>query len=83
MNLLLKEFLSAADCEEATRCLMELEVPHFHHELVYEGLVMVMEVGSEECAQMISSLFSNMSQTGVISRDQFNTVGYTFPFTVC
>lgn len=36
MVLLLKEFLSSGDVAEATRCLQELEVPHFHHELVYE-----------------------------------------------
>ena len=34
--LLLKEFLCSGDIEEATLCLKELEVPHFHHELVYE-----------------------------------------------
>ena len=34
MVLLLEEYLSSSDIEEATRCLVELEVPHFHHELV-------------------------------------------------
>ncbi len=34
--VLLKEYLCSGDAEEARRCLMELEVPHFHHELVYE-----------------------------------------------
>ncbi len=34
--LLLKEYLCSGDTEEAQRCLTELEVPHFHHELVYE-----------------------------------------------
>lgn len=38
MNLLLQEYLSSSDIHEATRCLVELEVPHFHHELVYEVL---------------------------------------------
>lgn len=36
MNLLLQEYLSSGDLQEATRCLLQLEVPHFHHELVYE-----------------------------------------------
>lgn len=36
MNLLLQEYLSSSDLHEATRCLQDLEVPHFHHELVYE-----------------------------------------------
>ena len=34
--LLLKEYLCSGDIGEASRCLRELEVPHFHHELVYE-----------------------------------------------
>ena len=36
MVLLLQEYLSSSDIAEATRCLTELEVPHFHHELVSE-----------------------------------------------
>jgi len=36
MTLLLQEYLSSGDLQEATRCLLDLEVPHFHHELVYE-----------------------------------------------
>jgi hypothetical protein len=36
MVLLLQEYLSSGDLQEATRCLQALEVPHFHHELVYE-----------------------------------------------
>jgi len=38
MVMLLKEYLSSGDSEEAIRCLLDLEVPHFHHELVYEVL---------------------------------------------
>lgn len=36
MTLLLQEYLSSRDIQEAHRCLRALEVPHFHHELVYE-----------------------------------------------
>ena len=36
MLMLLKEYLSSGDVSEAIRCLLDLEVPHFHHELVYE-----------------------------------------------
>ena len=38
--LLLKEYLCSGDIGEASRCLRELEVPHFHHELVYEVRIM-------------------------------------------
>nr|CAA75614.1 MA3 [Suberites domuncula] len=73
MNLLLKEYLSSGDCEEATRCLRDLEVPHFHHELVHEALVLVMEDATDHTAKMIASLLQHMGQTGVISTDQFNS----------
>lgn len=36
MNLLLREYLLSGEVSEAEQCLRELEVPHFHHELVYE-----------------------------------------------
>lgn len=36
MNMLLDEYLCSGDLQEAIRCILELEVPHFHHELVYE-----------------------------------------------
>lgn len=36
MTLLLQEYLSSRDIQEAHRCLRALEVPHYHHELVYE-----------------------------------------------
>ena len=74
MNLLLKEYLSSGDCEEAVHCLRELEVPHFHHELVYEAVVLVIEDGREETARSICSLLSYMAVTTVITQDQLNTV---------
>lgn len=36
MEMLLKEYLGSRDIKEAQRCIIALEVPHFHHELVYE-----------------------------------------------
>ncbi len=78
MNLLLKEYLSSGDCVEAIRCLRELEVPHFHHELVYEAIVMVMENATEACAEMMTALLLYMYQTGIISSDQLTTVSFNF-----
>lgn len=47
MGLLLQEYLIADDTAEASRCLRELEVPHFHHELVYEAVVLSLEANRE------------------------------------
>jgi programmed cell death protein 4 len=33
---LLREYVDSGDKDEAMRCLQELDVPHFHHELVYQ-----------------------------------------------
>lgn len=41
IQLLLKEYLTSGDLAEAMRCVRDLEVPHFHHELVYEVNLMV------------------------------------------
>ncbi len=83
MNLLLNEYLSSGDCVEAIRCLRELEVPHFHHELVYEAIVMVMENATEACAERMTALLLYMYQTGVISSDQLTTVSYAGPLCLC
>ena len=77
MNLLLKEYLSSGDCEEAVRCLRELEVPHFHHEIVYEAVILVLEDPREETAKMICNLLRYMAVTTVITQDQLNTVSET------
>merc|ERR1711936_985186 len=60
--LLLKEYLCSGDIKEATRCLQELEVPHFHHELVYEAVVMVIEA----MRKLLQALFRSF----VITIDQ-------------
>ena len=74
MNLLLMEYLSSGDIQEAVRCLQELEVPHFHHELVYEAVVMVLEKAEQRCATMMCNLLQHMGNITVITRDQFDKV---------
>lgn len=68
--LLLTEFLSSEDVTEATRCLKELDVPHFHHELVYDAVVMSIEKSTERAAQLICNLLKSLCETIVITQDQ-------------
>jgi len=70
MELLLEEFLSSADVAEATRCLLELEVPHFHHELVYEGVVMALEKMDERTSQMMCQLLGSLHRAIIITPTQ-------------
>ncbi|KAH3864297.1 hypothetical protein DPMN_027313, partial [Dreissena polymorpha] len=70
MVLLLKEYLSSSDVKEATRCLQELEVPHFHHELVYEATVMILEEGSERSAERMVALLRSLYEHCIITPEQ-------------
>ncbi|XP_064408403.1 programmed cell death protein 4a [Latimeria chalumnae] len=72
MNLLLKEYLSSGEISEAEHCLRDLEVPHFHHELVYEAIIMVLESTGEIPVNMMVKLLKALWETGLITLDQMN-----------
>ncbi|XP_068177258.1 programmed cell death protein 4a isoform X1 [Antennarius striatus] len=72
MNLLLKEYLTSGDVLEAEHCLRDLEVPHFHHELVYEVIVMVLESTGDTASHMMIKLLQSFWKTGLITVDQMN-----------
>jgi len=68
--LLLKEYLCSCDIEEATRCLKDLEVPHFHHELVYEAVVLVIESSHEKTEEAMCKLLQSLFRSFVITIEQ-------------
>ncbi|XP_041369955.1 LOW QUALITY PROTEIN: programmed cell death protein 4-like [Gigantopelta aegis] len=68
--MLLKEYLSSGDIAEATRCLRELEVPHFHHEVVFEATVIVLEDSSERSAEMMCELLKSLADAAIITSEQ-------------
>ncbi|XP_053472716.1 programmed cell death protein 4b isoform X3 [Ictalurus furcatus] len=70
VNLLLKEYVLSGDTAEAERCLRELEVPHFHHEFVYEAIVMVLESKGDTTLQAILKLLKSLFDSSVITLDQ-------------
>ena len=57
-NLLLLSFI---------RCLVDLEVPHFHHELVYEAIVLVIESSHEKTEEAMCKLLQSLFRSFVIS----------------
>ncbi|PNF31523.1 Programmed cell death protein 4 [Cryptotermes secundus] len=69
MTLLLQEYLSSGDLQEATRCLLDLEVPHFHHELVYEAVVMTIEAISGHTEEMMCKLLKSLCAAIIITPD--------------
>lgn len=72
MNLLLKEYLVSGELSEAEHCLRDLEVPHFHHELVYEAVVMVLESNGDSAIQSMVKLLQSFWKSGLITLDQMN-----------
>lgn len=69
---ILKEFLSTSDSGEVARCLRELDVPHFHHEIVYEAILIAMESYQNEMIanSMIWLLQYLYTKECIISADQ-------------
>jgi len=67
---LLKEYLCSCDIVEASRCLLDLEVPHFHHELVYEAILMVIESMHEKTDEAMCKLLQSLFRSFVITIDQ-------------
>ncbi|UYV75872.1 PDCD4 [Cordylochernes scorpioides] len=70
IRLLLQEYLSSGDVAEATRCLRDLEVPHFHHELIYEGVVMTLEDTRVRTMELMAKFLAELALTLVVTPDQ-------------
>jgi programmed cell death protein 4 len=68
---LLKEYINSGDKVEAQRCLLELEVPHFHHELVYQACELAIEDSTEHVIDMMVQLLKHLTACIVITPDQF------------
>lgn len=70
MTLLLQEYLSSGDIAEASRCVRTLEVPHFHHELVYEAIVMALESNSAVKEEALCKLLKAFDNAVILTPDQ-------------
>lgn len=70
IRMLLKEYLCSCDIAEASRCLADLEVPHFHHELVYEAIIMVIESMHEKTEEAMCKLLQSLFRSFVVTIDQ-------------
>lgn len=78
MTLLLKEFLSSRDIEEAQRCLRALEVPHYHHEIVYEAIVMALESVSQQTEEAMCTLLKSLDEACLVLPAQMEQVSVIF-----
>lgn len=74
MTALLKEYLSSRDFIEAARCLRALEVPHYHHELVYEAVVMALEAVKQLTEDAMCTLLKSMDEACLVLPEQMEQV---------
>ncbi|GJP39387.1 hypothetical protein CLOM_g23763 [Closterium sp. NIES-68] len=65
---LLAEYVVSGERGEACRCIRELNLPFFHHEVVKAALIMAMENKPKEAALL--SLLQEAAQEGLISASQ-------------
>ncbi|KAL1812408.1 hypothetical protein ACET3Z_022473 [Daucus carota] len=65
---LLREYVESGDTLEACRCIRQLGVAFFHHEVVKRALILAMEIRTSELA--ILSLLREAADEGLISSSQ-------------
>lgn len=69
MDQLAGEYLCSADGDEAVRCVLELNVPHFHHELVKRCVTTCLDADEAACGRM-SVLLGRLYDEAVVNRSQ-------------
>lgn len=70
INELIQEYHDSGDTEEAIRCLRELNVPHFHHEFVFEALDFTLQKGNDQAIDLITNLLKGLCQSVIVTYDQ-------------
>lgn len=65
---LLREYVESGDTIEACRCIRELGVSFFHHEVVKRALILAMEKRSSE--SLILKLLKEAAEEGLVSSSQ-------------
>lgn len=70
IDQLTKEYLLSRDLEEAARCVRELNVKHFHHEVVKRGITNALEEGGGAHGEAMSSLLAYLVTQEVVSSEQ-------------
>ncbi|VAH88304.1 unnamed protein product [Triticum turgidum subsp. durum] len=66
---ILEEYLAAGDTAEAFRCIRELNIPFFHHDVVKRALVLAIERGGAAEGHILD-LLKSASDQGVINESQ-------------
>lgn len=70
INDLLTEFVVSGDIKEACRCIKDLNVPHFHHEIVKRAVIMAME--KRQAEGRLLDLLKTTAEEGLINSSQIS-----------
>lgn len=68
----MQEYLSSNNVSEARHCLRKLAVPFFHHEVVKQALMRMMEDTQTEAS--LTQLLRQLSSSGDLSDSQMSRV---------
>ncbi len=74
INELIQEYYDSGDADEAIRCLKDLNVPHFHHEFVYEILDFALQKGNANAINLTVDLLERLCKAVIITYDQLKIV---------
>lgn len=69
VDQILQEYLLSGDVEEAARCLFEMRVPHFYHEIVKRAVINALDYEEAKQIQM-SALLDALTQKESLSSAQ-------------
>ncbi|XP_057775902.1 LOW QUALITY PROTEIN: MA3 DOMAIN-CONTAINING TRANSLATION REGULATORY FACTOR 2-like [Salvia miltiorrhiza] len=70
INDLLVEYVVSGDVREARRCIKDLHVPHFHHEIVKRAILMAME--KRQAEGRLLDLLKRTCEEGLINSSQIS-----------
>lgn len=70
INNLLTEYISSGDKKEAYRCIKDLNVPFFHHEIVKRTIIMAME--NQQSRRRLLDLLKVAAEEGLINSSQIS-----------
>lgn len=76
INELIVEYHDSGDVEEAIRCLKDLNVPHFHHEFIYEALDFALQKGNDHSINLTINLLEQLCKAVIVTYDQLK-IGFT------
>lgn len=66
--MLIKEYVTSGDKAEASRCLVELAVPHYHHEAVYQIVFNALQ--NPDSSDSLCALLESLTKANICTVDR-------------